>query len=81
MTLLTRLQADTFLQGVEHHAEIPSTNDRSLELCAEAELPVPFLVLADQQTAGRGRGNNRWWSSDGALLFSLIVDAFDYGLP
>jgi BirA family biotin operon repressor/biotin-[acetyl-CoA-carboxylase] ligase len=75
------LQIETFLRGVEHHAEIASTNDRALELCARAELPVPFLVIADHQTAGRGRGANRWWSSDGAILFSVIVDATEYGLP
>ena len=81
MDHLTRLQADTFLRGAEHHAEINSTNDRALELCPDAELPVPYLVLADQQTSGRGRGANRWWSSDGALLFSVIVDAAEFVLP
>lgn len=78
---LARLQAETFLRGVEHHTEINSTNDRALELCVDAELPIPYLVLADHQTSGRGRGANRWWSSDGALLFSVIVDAADYALP
>ena len=81
MTTGERLQAETFLHGVEHHAEIASTNDRALELCADFELPVPFLVIADHQTSGRGRGANRWWSSDGAILFSLIVDATEYRLP
>lgn len=76
-----RLMAETFLRGVEHHAEIASTNDRALTLCADAELAVPFLVIADQQTSGRGRGSNRWWSSDGALLCSVIVDATEYRLP
>ncbi len=78
---LTRLQTETFLRGAEHHVEINSTNDRALELCRDAELPVPYLVLADQQTSGRGRGANRWWSSDGALLFSIIVDAAEFALP
>lgn len=81
MPFLNLLQADTFLRGAEHHVEIDSTNDRALLLCADAELPVPYLVLADQQTSGRGRGANRWWSSDGALLFSVIVDAIELGLP
>lgn len=79
--ILSHLQAATFLRGVEHHTEIASTNDRALELCADVELLVPFLVLADHQTAGRGRGANRWWSSDGAILFSVIVDVAEYGLP
>ena len=76
-----RLQAETFLCGIEHHAEIASTNDRALELCADAVLQTPFLVLADRQTAGRGRGANRWWSSDGALLFSVIIDGAEFSLP
>ena len=78
---LACLQAETFLRGVEHYAKIASTNDRALELCADIELLVPFLVIADHQTSGRGRGANRWWSSDGAILFSVIVDAAEYGLP
>ncbi len=81
MLSLDQLRTETFLRGTEQHAEISSTNDRALELCAQPELPVPFLVLADQQTAGRGRGSNRWWSSDGALLFSVIIDANEYRLP
>ncbi|MFM9959825.1 MAG: biotin--[acetyl-CoA-carboxylase] ligase [Planctomycetaceae bacterium] len=78
---LTRLQAETFLRGAEHHVVIDSTNNRALELCPDVELRVPYLVLADQQTSGRGRGANRWWSSDGALLFSVIVDANELALP
>lgn len=81
MQLLSHLPSDIFLRGAEHHAEISSTNDRAMELCRDAELLVPYLVLADQQTSGRGRGANRWWSSDGALLFSVIVDAVEYALP
>lgn len=34
----------------------------------------PVLVLAGEQTAGRGRGANRWWSATGALTFSLILE-------
>jgi BirA family biotin operon repressor/biotin-[acetyl-CoA-carboxylase] ligase len=29
------------------------------------------LVIANRQTAGRGRGNKRWWSGKGAILMSL----------
>ena len=32
-------------------------------------------MVADQQTAGRGRGSNRWWTGAGGLAFSLLVDA------
>jgi BirA family biotin operon repressor/biotin-[acetyl-CoA-carboxylase] ligase len=45
-----------------------------MELAAIAGTPVPALVLTEIQTAGRGRGTNVWWSSPGALTFSLILD-------
>jgi BirA family biotin operon repressor/biotin-[acetyl-CoA-carboxylase] ligase len=51
-----------------------STNDLALELAADPRLPVPALVLAARQTAGRGRGGNRWWSAPGALTFSLVLE-------
>ena len=31
-------------------------------------------MLAERQTAGRGRGENRWWSYDG-VTFSLLLEA------
>jgi BirA family biotin operon repressor/biotin-[acetyl-CoA-carboxylase] ligase len=39
------------------------------------------LVLAEMQSAGRGRASNRWWSGTGALTFSLLLDAHASGLP
>jgi BirA family biotin operon repressor/biotin-[acetyl-CoA-carboxylase] ligase len=38
-------------------------------------------VLVEFQTNGRGRGSNRWWSSDGALTFSLVLDARQADIP
>lgn len=70
----TRLAASPHLAGLEFHAEIASTNDRALELAADPTVRLPLLVLAHRQTAGRGRGTNAWWSADGALTFSLILD-------
>ncbi len=40
-----------------------------------------LLVVADRQTAGRGRGNNRWWTGDGGLAASLLFDPATFGLP
>ena len=59
-------------QTIEHHEEITSTNDRVQELLRQPVKPkLPCLVAAKRQTAGRGRGNKRWWSGEGALLMSL----------
>lgn len=60
---------------VERHAELPSTNTRAAELAAQRELALPALIIAQRQTAGRGRGANRWWANEGALTFSLLLDA------
>lgn len=64
----------TPLAGAEWHGEIASTNDRALEIATAADGPIPHLIMADQQSAGRGRGGNRWWSQPGGLLFSLLVE-------
>ena len=72
---LQRIYLETFIRKVEFHSKLPSTNDRAMILANEADVTLPLLVLCEQQTAGRGRGGNRWWSSDGALTFSLVVAA------
>ncbi|TWT95928.1 Bifunctional ligase/repressor BirA [Botrimarina colliarenosi] len=73
------LRDSPFCQTVEIHAELGSTNDRARELIA-TEATLPALIVADRQTAGRGRGANRWWASDGALTFSIALDAAARGL-
>lgn len=43
-------------------------------LAGDPTIATPMLILAGEQTSGRGRGANRWWSSAGALTFSLVFD-------
>ncbi|MEN0110473.1 MAG: biotin--[acetyl-CoA-carboxylase] ligase [Planctomycetota bacterium] len=66
------LRDATGVPTVEAHASLGSTNDRARELL-DGDTVLPALVVAREQTAGRGRGANRWWSTDGALTFSLVV--------
>jgi BirA family transcriptional regulator, biotin operon repressor / biotin---[acetyl-CoA-carboxylase] ligase len=69
---LDLIRSRTSVRQIEHHAELPSTNDFVLQRLRELPTgPLPMLVLADRQTQGRGRGDHRWWTSDGALTFSL----------
>jgi BirA family biotin operon repressor/biotin-[acetyl-CoA-carboxylase] ligase len=57
--------------AVEFHAEIPSTNDRARAALAEPR-GEGLAVVADLQTAGRGRRGRTWVSPSGAnLLFSV----------
>ncbi|MHB8898745.1 MAG: biotin--[acetyl-CoA-carboxylase] ligase [Thermoguttaceae bacterium] len=64
----------TFLASVEHHATLGSTNDRGKGLARDPAAALPVLIVADEQTAGRGRGSRRWWTGPGSLAFSLLVD-------
>ena len=70
MTSLNSLaiQGATFVRRCEFHPELASTNDRALEL---TEVDEPYLIVAERQTAGRGRGAHQWWSAEGALTFSI----------
>jgi len=78
---LLRLTQETFVKQYEYHQTLNSTNDRALQLAAESNAKLPLLVLADGQTAGRGRGANLWRTSTGALTFSLLFDCQASQLP
>jgi BirA family biotin operon repressor/biotin-[acetyl-CoA-carboxylase] ligase len=72
---LKRIAAETFVAEIAYRPEVASTNDWALELARAGGHRLPLLVLASQQTQGRGRGTNRWWSAPGALTFSLLLDS------
>jgi BirA family biotin operon repressor/biotin-[acetyl-CoA-carboxylase] ligase len=57
---------------LEVHATIGSTNDRALELAIEPASAFA-VVIADEQTAGRGRRGAGWHSPAGAGLWMSIV--------
>jgi BirA family biotin operon repressor/biotin-[acetyl-CoA-carboxylase] ligase len=64
---------------VEHYDALTSTHDRAHEVARLADPgPLPLLVISEQQTAGRGRGANRWWTGRGSLAFSLLFDPADW---
>jgi BirA family biotin operon repressor/biotin-[acetyl-CoA-carboxylase] ligase len=59
--------------AVEFHAEIASTNDRARDTLHESG-GEGLAVVADLQTAGRGRRGRSWISPAGAnLLFSVAL--------
>jgi len=76
-----RIEAETFIRHVEWFAELASTNDLALTRAAEPSTELPRLIWAGQQTAGRGRGANQWWSAPEGLTFSILVDGPAIGLP
>lgn len=80
---IDRILTTTFIHAVDYYETLPSTNTRAIELATEEqnEGKSPILVIADSQTAGRGRGLNRWWSSPGSLAFSVLFRSETVQLP
>jgi BirA family biotin operon repressor/biotin-[acetyl-CoA-carboxylase] ligase len=74
------LRSATFVRYVEVHDTLGSTNDRANELAKDASISLPALITARHQTAGRGRGRNAWWASDGALTFSVVLEPIHLGI-
>ncbi len=61
------------LSAIRYYDRIGSTNDEAAGWAAEGG-PHLALVVADEQTAARGRLNRRWYTPPGtALAFSLIL--------
>jgi BirA family biotin operon repressor/biotin-[acetyl-CoA-carboxylase] ligase len=77
---IDRIITETFVREVRYFDTIRSTNDVALESCGDQELATPWLVVAAEQTAGRGRGSNRWWSARGSLTFSVVIAPAALGL-
>lgn len=60
-------------RAMESHTQIDSTNVRALEWASQGA-PHGATVIAEKQTAGRGRYGRPWVGGDGeSLLFSVVV--------
>jgi BirA family biotin operon repressor/biotin-[acetyl-CoA-carboxylase] ligase len=57
--------------SVEYHQTVDSTNARARTLATEGEEDV--VVLADEQTGGRGRLDRGWASPSGGVWTSVLV--------
>jgi BirA family biotin operon repressor/biotin-[acetyl-CoA-carboxylase] ligase len=71
---LDRILRTTFVASAEYHDRVASTNDLAAEIAAKGNLRTPLLIVAGEQTAGRGRGGKRWWTGPGSLAFSVLMD-------
>jgi BirA family biotin operon repressor/biotin-[acetyl-CoA-carboxylase] ligase len=57
-----------------HLQEVSSTNNYLKELSKEKELEEGTVILADYQTAGRGRGTNTWLADSGkSITMSVYI--------
>ena len=66
------LKTDFIGRSIVYYSSIGSTNDLLKELAAQGA-PEGTLVIADEQTAGKGRQGRRWLAPPGTgLLLSLL---------
>lgn len=77
---LSVLQSASFVRSVELFDSLPSTNDhaKGQEVAFDQ---LPRLIVAEKQTAGRGRGSNSWCSDEESLTFSLMFSLREQGIP
>jgi BirA family biotin operon repressor/biotin-[acetyl-CoA-carboxylase] ligase len=78
---LTKTLSKLNLGGLRYFDTIGSTNDEALAWAAQGA-PDLSIVVADEQTSGRGREGRRWFTPSGtALAFSLILRPTAAELP
>jgi len=70
----------SYVRTVIRLSEVDSTSDLARRLLERGELPARSLVWADRQTRGRGQGANAWWSDEGSLTATVVIDPDDHGL-
>lgn len=71
--LLDSLLRGTIFAGHVHHFyRAGSTNTLAME-AAGAGAPEGSVFLAEQQTAGRGRGDNKWHSAESTGIYCSVV--------
>ena len=61
-----------FAGRIRHYFRIGSTNAMAMETAAAGE-PEGTVFFAEQQTAGRGRGGNRWESAPSDGIYCSVV--------
>jgi BirA family transcriptional regulator, biotin operon repressor / biotin---[acetyl-CoA-carboxylase] ligase len=70
--LRQRLKGNLFGKRIYHYFKVDSTNRVALELGHAAE-PEGAVVLAEEQTAGRGRAGRTWQSDRAAGIYVTLL--------
>ncbi len=66
------LRGSAFSRNIHHYYKIGSTNSVALEAAA-AGAPEGSVFVAEQQTAGRGRGNHSWHSQRSSGIYCSVI--------
>jgi len=71
-TLRQRLKGSLFGKRIHHFFKVDSTNRVALDLGHAGE-PEGAMVLAEEQTAGRGRAGHRWHSERATGIYATLL--------
>ena len=63
-----------FFRSVQWLDQVDSTNRHLDRQIKAGQVPLPCIAVADEQSAGVGRGANRWYSPQGCLMFSMAIE-------
>jgi len=66
------VRGTVFSDNIHHYYRAGSTNTIAME-SANAGAAHGSVFLAEQQTAGRGRGNNQWHSAESAGIYCSVI--------
>ena len=66
------LRGTIFAGHVHHYYRAGSTNTVAMEAAAGGA-PEGSVFLAEQQTAGRGRANNKWYSAESTGIYCSVI--------
>jgi BirA family biotin operon repressor/biotin-[acetyl-CoA-carboxylase] ligase len=59
---------------------LDSSSDEARRRVVAGSCDGPFVIQANRQTKGRGRGTNSWWSDEGSLLVTLALEPAPLGI-
>jgi BirA family biotin operon repressor/biotin-[acetyl-CoA-carboxylase] ligase len=66
------LKGTVFAERIHHYFRVGSTNSEAMQSAAAGE-PEGSVFLAEEQTAGRGRGNHAWHSEKSAGIYCSVI--------
>jgi BirA family biotin operon repressor/biotin-[acetyl-CoA-carboxylase] ligase len=67
-----QVRGTIFGEHIHHYYRAGSTNTLALEAAVQGA-PEGSVFLAEQQTAGRGRGDNQWHSAESTGIYCSVV--------
>lgn len=70
---LESLLADSVFAGKLHYAPVTTSTNTDALVAAQAGAPHGSVFFADEQTAGRGRGDHTWHSAPGDGLYVSVL--------